>query len=531
MSQLIAERLPELWLRTGEHLILTGASTSIAIVLGVPLGILAARVRSLRGTVMGAVGILQTVPSLAMLAFLLALLDKIGAVPAIIALTLYALLPIVRNTVTGLTGVEPEILEAAVGIGMSPRQRLTIVQLPLAAPVILAGIRTAAVIGVGIATLAAFIGAGGLGQFIVRGLALSNTPLILLGAIPAALLALVVDGSIGAAEWGLKRTRVAERDLLLPRLKPLALAAPVVLLLVGVLAYLSAPSVSSASAMSGSAQLEVGERGVVRIASKNFTEQFVLGELMAQVIEGHTGLRVDRRFGLGGTMIAHEALRRDEVDLYAEYTGTALTAILNEEVVNDAAAAFDIVSRAYRERFDLVWLEPFGFNNTYALAVRGEQADERGWTRISDLVDGAPDLSAGFPGEFMERPDGYPRLQRVYGLAFGRVVDMDPAIMYEAVERGEVDVISAFATDGRIAAYDLATLTDDLGAFPPYHAAPVVRSETASMRPGLVEALQALGGRIDDETMQRLNYQVDEDGRRPAAVAREFLESRGLVTR
>lgn len=524
MIDLVGERLPELWLRTGEHLILTGLSTGFAIVVGVPLGVLAARVNWLRNPLLGAVGILQTVPSLAMLAFLLALLQRIGALPAIIALTLYALLPIVRNTLTGLEGIRPEIQEAALGIGMDRRQQLLIVQVPLAAPVILAGIRTAAVIGVGIATLAAFIGAGGLGQFIVRGLALSNTRLILLGAIPAALLALLVDYSIGAAEWGLKRTRRSERGSVKAKLKPLGLATPVLLVLLGVVAYLTAPSAASAT---HAGQARGGE--TVRIASKNFTEQFILAEMMGQLIEARTDLAVDRRFGLGGTMIAHGALSRGEVDLYAEYTGTALTAILGRNVVTDPDGALGIVREAYRARFAAEWLQPFGFNNTYALAVRATDAEEFGWEKIADLASRALRLRAGFPSEFMERPDGYPRLRRVYGFSFGTVIDMDPAIMYEAVAKGELDVISAFATDGRIEAYDLALLTDDREAFPPYYAAPVVRIQALQAYPELRGALAPLDGLIDDATMRRLNFRVDERGESPADVARGFLRSQQLL--
>lgn len=524
MIDLVGERLSELWLRAGEHVILTGVSTGLAIVLGVPLGVLASRVRWLRNPLLGAVGILQTVPSLAMLAFLLALLERIGVLPAIIALTLYALLPIVRNTLAGLEGIGAEIEEAAVGIGMSRRQQLLIVQVPLAAPVILAGIRTAAVIGVGIATLAAFIGAGGLGQFIVRGLALSNTRLILLGAIPAALLALLVDYSIGAAEWGLKRTRRTQRGTIKAKLKPLGLASPVLLVLLGVVAYFTAPSAASATHAE-----QPGSGETVRIASKNFTEQFILGEMMAQLIESRTNLPVDRRFGLGGTMIAHGALSRGEVDLYAEYTGTALTAILHREVVTDPDSALSIVREVYRDRFEAEWLQPFGFNNTYVLAVRAADADQFGWEKISDLAYRASRLRGGFPSEFMERPDGYPGLRRVYGFSFGTVVDIDPAIMYEAVAKGEVDLISAFATDGRIEAYNLALLTDDREAFPPYYGAPVVRMQALQDYPGLREALAPLGGLIDDATMRRLNFQVDERGESPTVVARNFLRNNELL--
>jgi len=346
----VSERLPELGLRTGEHLMLTGVSTGLAILVGIPLGICADRVRWLRSPLTGAVGILQTIPSLAMLAILLALLQRIGVVPAIVALTLYALLPIVRNTLTGLEGVPPDVQEAARGIGMTPRQRLWLVELPLSMPVIVAGIRTAAVVSVGIATLSAFIGAGGLGQFINRGLALSNTNLILLGAVPAAVLALIVDGSIAAFQWGLrrKRSRASRFKAAIDRsLRPVALAMPVGLIVAGCFAYFSTSASSSNSAWGPSA----ADGMTVRIGTKNFTEQLILGELMAQLIEAHTDLRVERRFNLGGTMICHGALKSGEIDVYPEYTGTALTAILKQSVIADPDQAYETVAHEYRQRF------------------------------------------------------------------------------------------------------------------------------------------------------------------------------------
>lgn len=515
----LIERLPALWLRTGEHIILTGVSTAFAVAIGIPFGILASRVPRLRGSLLGGVSIVQTVPSLAMLAILLAVLQKIGTVPAVIALVLYALLPIVRNTVTGLGEVAPGVMEAARGIGMTPRQQLWMVQLPLASPVIASGIRTAAVIGVGIATLSAFIGAGGLGQFINRGLALSNTPLILLGAVPAALLALLVDLTIGAAEWGLKPTRQADRRTLRGKLKPVGLALPFVLAAAGVAAYLTGPSPGRAA----------GGKATIRVASKNFTEQLILGELMAQLIERNEGFAVERRFNLGGTMICHGALSEGEVDLYAEYTGTGLTAILKRQVVSDPDRALAIVRKEYRERFGLEWLGPFGFNNTYAITVRGGDAMARGWERISDLAAEAGGLKAGFTAEFAEREDGYPGLKVKYGFRFGEVRDLDPAIMYGAIAKREVDVICAFATDGRIAAFGLKPLADDLGYFPPYYAAPVVRRDTLRAHPDLRVVLAPLEGMLTTKAMQRLNYDVDRNKRRPADVAREFLAARGLL--
>ncbi len=520
----IIDRLPELWLRTGEHLMLTGSSSIAAVLIGIPMGVLLFRNPWLRNTTMGAVGILQTVPSLAMLAFLLALLHRIGALPAIIALTLYALLPIVRNTLTGLDGVSAQVMEAAKGIGMTKGQQLRMVRIPLAVPVIVAGIRTAAVVGVGIATLSAFIGAGGLGQFINRGLALSNTRLILLGAIPAALLALLIDGMLGAFEWALKpEQKRAQKGTMKNNLRLTALAMPILFVLVAAGAYFGSARTESrgiVSAVNG---------GRVVVGSKNFTEQLILGELMAQLIESKTTLKVERRFNLGGTMICHAALVNGEIDLYPEYTGTGLTAILKEPVISDPARALQQVRQEYGERFGVRWLQPFGFNNTYAISVRKEAAEARGWQRISDLKKDEGKIRAGFTAEFAERADGYPGLSAAYDLRFREIKDLDPSMMYGAAANGEVDVICAFATDGRISAYGLKPLQDDRRFFPPYQAVPIIREKFLEQHPEVEEALANLGGILDDQTMQRLNFQVDGKGLSPSEAAKAFLQSKGLL--
>ncbi len=522
LGTFILARLPELWLRTGEHLMLTGVSSLTAMLMGIPLGILLFRRQWLRKTAMGAIGILQTIPSLAMLAFLLALLHRIGALPAIIALTLYALLPIVRNTITGLEGVSPQIMEAAKGIGMTKGQRLRMVRMPLAAPVVVAGIRTAAVLSVGIATLSAFIGAGGLGQFINRGLALSNTRLILLGAVPAALLALLIDFVIGAFEWGLApERRLAGKGSLRGMLRSATRVMPILLILAGIAVYLSGVD-------AGSRESQWDDRPVI-VGAKNFTEQLILGELMAQVIENRAQRKVERRFNLGGTMICHGALLEGEIDLYAEYTGTALAAILKEPVISDPEMVLRRVRKGYRKRFGIRWLKPFGFNNTYAITVRRDQASNHGWRSISDLKRDQNDLRAGFTAEFSERKDGYPGLCRAYDLRFSMVRDLEPTMMYKAIANREVDVICAFATDGRIEAYGLMPLLDDREFFPPYFAAPVVREAFLEKNIAVEEALLSLGGLLDDETMQRLNFQVDGEGLTPEQVAADFLKMKGLI--
>lgn len=520
----VSARLPQLWVRTGEHILLTGISTGLAIVLAIPLGILASRHGWLRGPVLGAAGILQTIPSLAMLAILLALMGKIGVLPAVTALTLYALLPIVRNTVTGLEGVSKEVVEAARGIGMTDRQQLWMVRMPLALPVIIAGIRTAAVVGVGIATLVAFIGAGGLGEFINRGLALSNTRLILLGAVPAGLLALLVDFSLAAALWSLQPMRAAEKRTFKARLRWPALAQPLLLFILGLVFCFTQPFAGPGETTAG-----MPDSPVIRVGSKNFSEQIIIGEMMALLLEADGNFVVERRLNLGGTMICHGALTHGEIDLYPEYTGTALTAIMKHTVVTDPDEAFRTVSRYYREKLGLEWLRPFGFNNTYAITVRKDDARKRGWKRISDLATAAPGLRAGFTSEFSERPDGYPGLKKAYGFDFGEVRDLDPSIMYQAVARNQVDVVCAFATDGRIPAYNLQVLDDDRDFFPPYYAAPVVRAAILARHPELGEVLGRLEGLIDDSTMQGLNYRVDEENIAPREVARQFLQGRGLL--
>jgi len=505
--EFVASRAGELQQKCGEHLMLTVVSTLLAVLLGVPAGILARRLHWLRATVLFVSNVVQTVPSLAMLALLLPLLG-IGVVPAMTALTLYALLPIVRNTLVGLQTIPPTVLEAADGLGFTRRQRLLWVELPLILPVLIAGVRTAAVIGVGIATLSAFIGAGGLGDFINRGLALNNTRLVLLGAVPAALLAILIDQLFSLVEQALT-----------PGRKPATLRRRVVV-------YVSTLAILSVgwSVLPHLAASPAAPRALIRIGTKNFTEQLIIGEVIAQWLEQTTDLRVERRFNLGGTIICHEALVRGDIDLYVEYTGTGLTAILKLPPVSDPQQALTRVRDAYRQQFDLHWLQPLGFNNTYALAVRESDAQRNGWERISDLVASAPRLRAGFTPEFRERPDGYPGLVRAYGLEFGAVRDMDPSLMYRAVAQGAVDVISAFATDGRILAYRLRVLHDDRRYFPPYQAVPVVRGEVLRRHPELRDALEQLANRIDDAAMQRLNYEVDERGRLPHEVAREWLQ-------
>jgi len=526
LTDYIIERLPEIWQRTGEHIFLAGISTTIAVIIGIPLGILAFYRPSLRVPLMGIVSIFQTIPSLAMLVIFLALFQKIGVIPAILTLILYALLPIVRNTLTALQGIAPEIIEAARGIGMTEWQKMRLIRIPLGVPIIMAGIRTASVAGVGIATLAAFIGAGGLGEFINRGLALSNTRLIFLGAIPAALLALFVDFVLGFIEkvCDPKRNRKGSHRFHFA-LKLSMVMIPLFLLIPIFMSFFPGSSQTAGSFE----RSETKSINVIRIASKNFTEQHILAEMMAQMIEKRTHLSVDRKFNLGGTIICHEALRRGEIDLYAEYTGTGLMAILKLPAMNNPGEVYQRVSEEYLNRFNLVWLEPFGINNTYTLTVRKQDAVQNKWKVISDLIPVSSRLVAGFSGEFQERPDGYPGFQKIYKFKFGEVHDLDPGLIYQALAKGAVDVIDGYLTDGRIPAYNLVSLKDDKKFFPPYHAAPVVREEILNAYPDLREALAPLGSLIDNSTMRDLNYEVNENKREISELVTEFLQDKEIL--
>jgi osmoprotectant transport system permease protein len=517
---LILERWPEIQSRLTEHLVLlTLAPVVLAILLGLPLGIVSHRSPKSRNFIMALVGMTQTIPSLAMLALMLPILG-IGKPPAIAALTLYALLPITQNTLVGLDGTPRSTLKAARGLGFSAMQCLFRVELPLAFPVILGGIRTATVTCVGVATLSTFIGAGGLGDFISRGLSLNNIPLLCLGAGSAAFLALGLDGTLEAlSHWA-----QPGRKKPLPMIRKVFIGTFVLALST---IYLYSPNGNSAFNGSTAGNTSAIK---IRIGSKNFTEQMVLAEILAQQIERATGFEVERVFNLGGTIICHNALIHQEIDLYVEYTGTAYTAILKEEFgadMTDHEVLLDKINRRYKSEFQCEFLDPLGFNNTYAIMAKRDVAASRNWKTISDLKSIADTLTVGFNSEFSEREDGYPGLAARYGFQFGSVKNLAPELMYQAVREGRVDLICGFSTDGKIPQFDLTILRDDLDFFPPYQAVPVVRLEVLEQYPEIREALNPLAGAITDAQMQILNQQAESGDSSIPAIAEAFLNSLG----
>ena len=283
------------------------------------------------------------------------------------------------------------------------------------------------------------------------------------------------------------------------------------------------------AALLGIAACGGGERKVV-IGSKEFTEQVILREMMAALIEGNSDIKAEQKF-LGGTLICFNSLKKGDIDLYAEYTGTALTAILKQLPMTEPQKVYDTVKDDFKQQYELVWLKSLGFNNTYTLTMRRDQAQELGIQTISDLEAHKDKLTSGFTHEFVERPDGYPGLVKHYGFELGqKPKGMDSGLMYKAIAEKNVDLICGFATDGRIPAFDLVMLEDDKQFFPPYYAAPVIRADTLEEYPELKEILNKLADKIDDKTMAQLNYEVDEKGRQAAEVAKEFLQKHGLIS-
>ena len=497
------------------HLQLTLAALLLAVAIAVPLGIAVARRRGLETPLLGLAGVVQTIPGLALLAIMvpaLALLGQltqralglelrsIGFLPALIALTLYALLPILRNTVVGIGGVDPALVEAARGVGMTESEVLRRVTLPLAMPVVVAGLRTAAVWVVGTATLSTPVGATSLGNFIFSGLQTRNFAAVGVGCAAAAGLALLLDQLIRALESGVRDRRRARTGAAL-------------LLLAGLCAWAAAGAASPAA--------RPGEREVV-IGAKTFTEQYVLSELLAARIAEQTKLPTRTLPSLGSTVL-FDALRTGQIDVYVDYSGTIWATLMQRpELPGDRARVLAEVTAFLRDEHSIEVAAALGFENAYALGMLAERARSRGVARISQLAAVAPRLEIGGDYEFFHRPE-WKTLQRVYGLAFAAERSMDSSLMYQAVAGGEVDVIAAFSTDGRIAAENITLLKDDRGAIPPYDAIVLVGARLAREQPQAVAALASLAGAIDADAMRRMNLAVDQGGRSPAEVAREFL--------
>jgi osmoprotectant transport system permease protein len=502
----------ELLTLTREHLVLVALSTGLAILIGVPLGILLTRIKSLRTPVLGFANIMQTVPSLALFGLLIPIpfIGGIGARTAIIALALYALLPIIRNTVTGILGVDPKVREAAEAMGMTSWQVLWQVELPLAMNVILTGVRVAVVICVGVATVAAAVGAGGLGTYIFRGLRQNDNNLLLAGALSSALLALVADFAL--EQIARLFEPVKNTNSVTNVLRKLVLAATAIVVLVVVGLSFWQPKTTNASAQK------------IVVGSKDFTESVILAEILAQMLEKR-GMTVERQLELGGNL-AHDGLLSKQLDVYPEYTGTAYTAILKHAPVTDPQAVYDQTKNEYSQKFNLTVSPPLGFSNDFAILIRGADAKKLNLKTISDAVPHARGWQAGFGQDFMSRADGYPGFVAAYGLKFDRQPrEMDLSLTYRALASGDLDLIAGNSTDGLIATLELFQLQDDKRYFPPYQAVFIARSEVSD---AVKETFDKLNNAISTDDMRKLNYEVDGNKRSPKDVAAEWIKEKNF---
>ncbi|MEB3331969.1 MAG: glycine betaine ABC transporter substrate-binding protein [Synechococcaceae cyanobacterium] len=521
----------EILQRSGEHLLLVALSVALALLIALPLGLaIQGRPRWSR-LVLGLANAVQTIPSLAIFGLLLTvpLLGGIGPTPAVLALTLYSLLPLLKGLVVGLQQVPPGLREAGRALGLSRGQVLRLVELPLALPGLRAGLRVAAVIAVGLATIAAAIGAGGLGVFIFRGIATVNNTLLLAGALPAAAIALALDGALGFLERRLNRQQRATPASGRHRwarcwagrwLRSRTLVAALLLAagLAGALLALG----------SGGWRPLAPAGGSVVIGAKGFTEQILLGELLAQEIEDRTALTVRREFSLGSTFLCHEAVRRGRIDGYVEYTGTAWSAILRQPAGAGAGQGQRqrILERSqalYARRFGLRMFPSLGFENSFAILVRRADGQRLGLRTIRDAVVPALRWRAAFGYEFLNRDDGFPGLARRYGLRFAAPpTAMDLGLTYRALAEGRADLIAGDSTSGLIPALRLQVLRDDRGYFPPYDAVPVFNAASLRRHPELTPVLEGLSGRLSASTMQQLNAAVDLEHQSPEQVVRRW---------
>ncbi len=493
------------------HVLLSAAALMLGIAISLPLAIWSARNAAVARVALGFASLVQTVPSLALLALFYPLLlslsalvgggiPALGFLPSLIALTLYALLPILRNAVAGLQGLDPAVSQAADAVGMTPAQKLRLVEAPLAAPVVVAGIRTAAVWTIGAATLSTTVGQPSLGDLIFAGLQTQNWALVLAGCVSAAALALIVDALIGGIEQGIRARR---------RWLWIASAA----MLVAGTALATAPLWPRGGG---------GDRTVV-VGAKNFSEQFILARLIGDRLT-RAGYTVTYRDGLGSALV-FGALSGGDIDVYVDYAGTIWANEMKRSDVPERTKMVADIGAWAKSTHGVGLVGTLGFENAYAFAMKAEPARRQRIASLDDLVKAAPGLTLGSDLEFLERPE-WAAVKRAYPLRFARTTPYSPTFMYRALQSGKADVISAFSSDGRIAADKLTVLTDPRHAIPGYDAILMVAPARANDA-RFTAALRPLVGRIPVEAMRTANYQVDRDtDKQTAESAARWLASK-----
>lgn len=531
LIQFIANNIDRILTRTTEHIFIATSALLMAMLVAIPLGILLTRVERLAKPVLGIGNIIMTIPSLALLAFMLPVLG-IGNRPAIAALLLYSLMPIMRNTYTGIKQVQPSLIEAARGMGMTDFQVLYSIELPLALSIILAGIRTTYVILIGWATLAAFIGGGGLGQLIWAGLTNINYNLILSGAIPAALLALLADLLLGYLETRLTPRGIRKKSQGGFRMnaKRNGMLAISVILITSVLMLF----LSGCSGKSNKVTLKVG--------AQNYAEVITMAYMAEALIEDQTDYEVEVVARLGSAVVLDQAMQSGDVDIGSLLFSGGATGLLHPKMADqitdlsdpkwrDARTVFNFVKEKQPALLGRTWIDPLGYENTYAVTVKRALAEKHGLKKISDLKGLSSNLIIGMDDAYLDRKiDGYQPLLKLYELdPFKQTVSMQINLLYQALRDGQVDVGVAYSSDARIYAYDLVWLEDDRKLYPPFEAAYAVNLKALEKAPGIDKVIGQLSGKIDIATIRKLNYEVDINQRDHKEVALEYLKASGLL--
>ncbi|MEI4352943.1 ABC transporter permease/substrate-binding protein [Streptococcus suis] len=494
------ERKDEWGIALFEHLRISLLALIIAIAIAVPLGLILSSKKRLTEWSLQITGIFQTIPSLALLGLFIPFMG-IGTLPAVVALVIYAIFPILQGTLTGLGEIDPSLEEAATAFGMNKWEKLKKFKLALAMPILMSGIRTASIMIIGTATLAALVGAGGLGSFILLGIDRNDSALILIGAVSSAVLAVLFGYGI--------------RLLQDKKPKTILLALLVTLFTVGA-SYVP--------------MLNFSKKQLV-IAGKLGAEPEILINMYKLLIEDQTDIKVEIKPNFGKTSFLYEALKSGSIDIYPEYTGTITSTLLKNsptDLSTNPEEVYTYAKEAILEQDGLMYLAPMAFQNTYALAVTEDYAQKNGIEKISDLAKVQQTAVAGFSLEFNDREDGNIGLKNLYNLQLN-VKTMEPALRYEAIKSGNVQIIEAYSTDSKVVTYKLKILEDDKQLFPPYQAAPLLSKETLEKYPELEQVLGVLAGKISTEEMTRMNYAVDVEGKSAEQVAREYLEQEGLL--
>ncbi|HEL1653323.1 TPA: ABC transporter permease/substrate-binding protein [Streptococcus suis] len=494
------ERKDEWGIALFEHLRISLLALIIAIAIAVPLGLILSSKKRLTEWSLQITGIFQTIPSLALLGLFIPFMG-IGTLPAVVALVIYAIFPILQGTLTGLGEIDPSLEEAATAFGMNKWEKLKKFKLALAMPILMSGIRTASIMIIGTATLAALVGAGGLGSFILLGIDRNDSALILIGAVSSAVLAVLFGYGI--------------RLLQDKKPKTILLALLVTLFTVGA-SYVP--------------MLNFSTKQLV-IAGKLGAEPEILINMYKLLIEDRTDIKVETKPNFGKTSFLYEALKSGSIDIYPEYTGTITSTLLKNsptDLSTNPEEVYTYAKEAILEQDGLMYLAPMAFQNTYALAVTEDYAQDHGIEKISDLAKVQQTAVAGFSLEFNDREDGNIGLKNLYNLQLN-VKTMEPALRYEAIKSGNVQIIEAYSTDSKVVTYKLKILEDDKQLFPPYQAAPLLSKETLEKYPELEQVLGVLAGNISTEEMIQMNYAVDVEGKSAEQVAREYLEQEGLL--